>query len=228
MAWDVNLIYGYLKWQIRKNQSGGITATDFFYAWNAEQYAYHDNLIGPWQKNNNTKEGINTGIIQNEVVMSKMAPFIINYTGAISSGIANKPADYIYGLALRINGKRVTAINHDQVFAVNEDVIDPPSIAENCYYYVEYANGGVPYFSFLPNAVTSFELDYIAVCADVVWGWTLDANGRQVYNVATSVQPKWNQNTIVEITRRTLKSLGVSYKDSDFVQYGQSIIQTAD
>lgn len=224
MAWDVNQIYGCLRFIIRKNQAGNISATDFFYAWNMEQYAYHDDLVGKWQNRNNTKEGMNTGLIQNEVIMTKLAPFTIPITLPITTGNANKPADFIYTLALRINGEKVFKITHDQKWAVNQDVIDPPSIADNSYYYLEYLN----YYSFLPNTVTTCDLDYIASCTDVVWGFILDGSNRQVYNVGTSEQPKWNQNTIIEITKRTLKTLGVSYKDGDFEQYGQSIITAGD
>jgi hypothetical protein len=224
MAWNVNNIYQFLLKLIKENQAGSISATEFFYYWNAEQYAYHDDLVGKWQNRNNTKEGMNTGLIQNEVIMTKLAPFTIPITLAISSGNANKPNDFIYTLALRINDTKVFKINHDQKWAVLDDVIDPPNTTENSYYYMEYEG----YYSFLPNTVTSVELDYIASCTDVVWGFTLDGNRRQVYNSGTSTQPKWNQNTIVEITKRTLKQLGVSYKDSDFTAYGNSIIQTGD
>jgi hypothetical protein len=224
MAWNVNQIYQFLLTLIKKNQSGAVSATEFFYHWNAEQYAYHDDLIGKWQNRNNTKEGINAGLIQNEVIMTKLAPFTIPTTLTISSGNSNKPSDFIYTLALRINNKKVFKVNHDQKWAVLDDVIDPPSTTDDSYYYLEYED----YYSFLPSSVTSAELDYVASCSDVVWGYTLDMNHRQVYDSATSAQPKWNQNTIVEITKRTLKQLGVSFKDQDFAAYGNSIIQTGD
>lgn len=223
MAWNVDQVYGFLRFLIRKNQSGSISATEFFYTWNAEQYAYHDDLVGKWQNRNNTKEGMNTGLIQNEVIMTKLAPFTIPVTISIAAGKATKPTDLIYTLALRINDTKVFKITHDQKWAVLDDVIDPPSITDDSYYYLEYED----YYSFLPSAATSVDLDYVASCTDVVWGFTL-SGGRQVYDSGTSVQPKWNQNTIIEITKRSLKELGVSYKDSDFASYGQSIITTGD
>lgn len=223
MAWNIDQVYGFLRFLIRKNQSGNISATDFFYAWNSEQYAYHDDLVGKWQNRNNTKESMNTGLIQNEVIMTKLAPFTIPVTIVVVGGQAIKPNDHIYTLALRINDTKVFKINHDQKWAVLDDVIDPPSIADDSYYYLEYLN----YYSFLPTAVTSVELDYVASCTDVKWAFTI-VGGRQVYDSVLSVQPKWNQNTIIEITKRTLKSLGVSYKDNDFSSYGQSIITAGD
>lgn len=223
MAWNVDQVYGFLRFLIRKNQSGNIGATEFFYTWNAEQYAYHDDLVGKWQNRNNTKEGMNTGLIQNEVIMTKLAPFTIPVTIGVVAGKATKPDDFIYTLALRINDTKVFKINHDQKWAVLDDVIDPPSIVDDSYYYLEYED----YYSFLPTTVTSVDLDYLASCTDVKWGFTI-VGGRQVYDPATSVQPKWNQNVIVEITKRALKILGVSFKDSDFTQYGESNIRTGD
>lgn len=222
MAWSTDQLYSYLKYQLRKNSAGGISSGDFFNAWNSEQSAFHSDLLGRWQRNSNSKEGANTGLIENETIMTKLTPFIQTTTLTVTAGQAIKPSDFIYTLALRINGNKVFQVDHDSIWAVNQDVIDPPSITDNCYYYTEYQN----YYSMLPAAVTSTTLDYIQAARDIVWGSTLDGAGRQVYDPGTSVQPQWDQDTIIEITRRTLNSLGVSFKDEDFTIFGERTIQT--
>jgi len=222
MPWSVDNIYQYFNFLTNKNQSGGISVTDLFYAWNAEQSQQHQDLVGRWQKQNNTKTGIMSGLVEDEVTISALAPFIIPVTIAITGGVGFKPADYIYGVALRINGAKVFSVSHDTIWAVNDDVIDPPSIPDNSYYYTEY----LTYFSFLPPAVTSFQLDYVAETADIVWGFTLGSNNQQIYNPATSVQPKWNKNTVIEITKRALKGLGVHFDSDRFESFGDSNIQT--
>jgi len=184
----------------------------------------HDDLVGKWQRASNGKLGANSGFLENRVITTKMAPFMIPATLTIASGDANKPSDFIYQLAIRINGKEVKSINHNQIATVNDSVIDPPLESSDTYYVVTYED----YYHFLPISVTEAELDYIAAPEDVVWAFTLNGQNRQVYDAANSVQPKWNQNTIIEITRRALKSLGVSFKDSDFAQYGTSVINTGD
>jgi hypothetical protein len=226
MAWSVDTIYGCLRFLLNKNQAGGISATDFFYAWNIEQYAYHEDLVGKWEARANGKGGINTGLIQNEVTMTKLLPFTIPVTLSIAAGQGIKPLDLIYTLALRINGVKVVQVDHDQLSDVMDDVIDPASIADNKYYYTEYLN----YYSFLPIAVTNFSLDYVASCTDVVWGYSFDENGRQVYDPTPgiSVQPKWGQNTIVDITKRALTNLGVHFTDQSLTEYGKSNIITGD
>lgn len=223
MPWSVDNIYQYTRFLTNKNQAGGISATDLFNAWNAEQSQQHEDLVGRWQKQNSSRAGIMSGLIEDEVTISMLAPFIVPLTGiAVAGGLGFKPADYIYGVALRINGKKVFSVSHDMIWAVNDDVIDSPSIAEDAYYYTEYLS----YFSFLPPAVSSFDLDYVAETTDIVWGFTLDANNRQVYNPATSVQPKWNKNTVISITKRTLKGFGLHFDSREFENFGESNIQT--
>lgn len=222
MPWSVDNIYSYTKFLINKNQAGGISVSDLFNAWNAEQSQQHQDLVGRWQKQNNTKTGIMSGLIEDEVTISQLSPFIIPDTIPIAGGLGIKPTDYIYGVALRINGAKVFSIPHDTIWSVNDDVIDPPSIADDSYYFTEYLN----YFSFLPATVTTFDLDYVAETTDIVWGFTLDANNRQVYNPATSVQPKWNKNTVIEITKRTLKGFGLHFDSREFESFGESNIQT--
>ena len=229
MNWSVDEIYSFLKWLIHKNQAGGISATDFFYAWNSEQYSYQEDLLGRWQNRANGKEGLNTGLILNETEKQKLSPFTLPSTLTITSGKVDKPDNFMYELGIRMNatggtaGSRIDKIEHDKIYSVTGSVIDAPSVSNNLYYAIEYEN----YYSLLPTSITgTVSLDYIAKCVDVVWGWVYDTDYRQKYYEPTSVQPQWDQNSIITITERTLKSLGVHFKDGDFAQYGQSVIQT--
>lgn len=217
MAWTVDDIKKKMLFLTRKNQSG--TGVDeCMDAWNIEQALLHTDFLGRWQRMNNGKSGVNTGLIENETTITALSPFIKPTTIAISSGQVTKPAKFAWTQALRISGKDVIPINHDQIAAVNGSVIDPPSVADNKYYYTEYLG----YYYLLPQSVTgNASLDYIENCTDVVWGFTLDADNRKVYNVGTSVQPQWNQNEIVLITKRALTNLGISFKDGDFTNAGR-------
>lgn len=228
-TWDVNKIYGLQKFLTRTNQSGGISTTDFFNAWNTEQNAYHSDLLGKWQARSNGKTGMNTGLLLNETIMTQLSAFIIEGSVTIASGVATKPDDFIYGLARRISVSSVeylvTKINHGQIYYVNNDVIDPPSITDGTYYIVEYED----YYKVFPTAATGdLLLDYVAHPTDVKWGFTYDAQDRKVYNAGLSVQPKWSVPTVIEITKRTLSSFGVSYKDKDFQNFASKNIVTGD
>lgn len=222
MAWNVDQIYGYLRFLVRKNQSGSISSTEFFYVWNSEQMDLFQDLKGRFNARNNGKEGVNTGLIENERIEIKISPFIKTTTLAVAAGFATRPSDFSYLLAFRISGADVKHINKNQIPTVNDNVIDPPSIVNNCYYYTPY---GVQY-KFFPITVTSVDMDYLGMPSDILWAYTIDGAGRQVYNPGGSTQPQWGQEEIIEITERALKKLGVSYKDGDMAQYGNSVIQT--
>lgn len=229
--WNVNQIYEHLLWLTNKNQAGGISSDDFFYQWNTEQSSYQEDLLGRWQRSGNGKTGANTGIVLNQTMIQKLAPFTIAETLTIVAGAVTKPSDFIYEVGLRINatggtaGKKINKINHGQKSYVTESVIDAPSVANDLYYAIEYED----YYSLLPITVAgTVELDYIAECRDIKWGYTFDADGRQVYNAGTSIQPQWSKNTVIEITKRSLKSLGVHFKDKDFENFGQTNILTGD
>ncbi len=228
-TWDVNKIFSLFRFLLRKNQSGSISTEDFFNAWNTEQNAYHSDLLGKWQARNNGKTGQNTGLIMNETIMTELAPFTIPGSVTITSGKADKPDDFIYGLARRLSvggaEKLVTKINHGQIWYVNNDVIDPPSVADGTYYIVEYEG----YYSILPSTATgNLLLDYIAHPTDVSWGFTYNSKNRKVYNAGLSVQPKWSSPVVIEITKRALTSFGVSYKDKDFENFGDKNTITGD
>lgn len=228
-TWDVNKIYESLKFLLRQNQSGGISTTDFFNAWNIEQNAYHSDLLGKWQLRSNGKTGNNTGLIMNETIMTDLSPFVIEGSVSIVSGVVTKPDDFIYGLARRLELNSVeylvNKINHGQIYYVNNDVIDPPSVTDGTYYIVEYED----YYNVLPSSATGdLLLDYVAHPTDVVWGFTYDADNRKVYNAGLSVQPKWSIPTVIAITKRTLTSFGVSYKDKDFQNFGAKNTITGD
>lgn len=161
--------------------------------------------------------------------MTDLAVFTIPGSVTISSGQATKPTDFIYGLARRLNDgtseKLVTKINHGQKWYVNNDVIDPPSVADGTYYILEYED----YYEVLPSTATgSLLLDYVAQPENIVWGFTYDAQNRKVYNAGLSIQPKWQDPTIITITKRALTSFGVSYKDKDFTNFGDKNTITGD
>lgn len=220
MALSVDYLYSFARKLIRKNQSGSLSADDFNKHWNDASNTYLDDLVGRFQPNAIGKTGVNTGLIQNKTILQKLAPFTKTTPLAVNSGSANKPSDFIYMLALRINGVDVIPATHDQKGSINSSVIDPPSASDDKYYFSEI----LATYSFLPSTFTGFAtLDYISNPVDVVWAYTLDGQDRQVYNAGASVQSLWDDHSNREITKRMLTNLGVSLKDPDFAQFGAKI-----
>lgn len=225
MALTVNDIYNLMKFLIRKNATGSLSSTEFEIAWNSEQKSFQSDLLGRFQKQSNGKQGMNTGLALNQTIMTKLTPFTHNVSIPVVSGYAVKPYNFIYELGLRSTGdKQVTHVQHGQLSSVINDSIDPPSIVDGAYYTAEYDDK----YKVLPQALGVVYLDYIGTPRDVVWGYGIDIYDRRQYNQNTSTQAQWMDNDIIEITKRTLKSLGVSFKDADFVNFGQSTIITGD
>lgn len=222
MALSVNYLYEFSLKLIKKNQSGSISGVDFAYFWNDAQSTYLGDLLGRFNSRNNGKEGNNTGLILNQTQLNKLAPFTTPVTLTIASGVSDKPLDFIYRMALRINGYDVYFINHGQIASVNNSAIDPPNATDNKYYAVEYED----YYSFLPTTVTTANLDYIAYPNSIVWGYTYSSEGQQKYNPGTSVQSKWDDVSSLEITKRMLSTMGLSLKDKDFENFGNKTIIT--
>lgn len=223
MALSVDYLYNFSLNLIKKNQAGALGSIEWARHWNDSANTYQDDLLGRFQNRNNGKLGGNTGLIENETIETKLAPFTKTDAIVIAAGNGPKPSDLIYLLALRINGNQVIHINKNQIAAVNDNVIDPPSIANEAYYYTPYLN----YYTFLPNTVTAATIDYIATPIDVVWGFTIVA-GRQVYNAGTSIQSQWDDHSNREITKRMLTNLGCTFKDNDFLNFGRSVQQTGE
>jgi hypothetical protein len=219
--WNVNQIYSFLRWLLRKNQAGAISSGDFFNSWNSESSSYFQDLLGRFQARANGKLGINTGLIEDETVETKLSPFTKTATIAVAGGTSALPDDFIYKIGLRVNGVDVFHVNKNQIASVVNSSFDAPSVSANRYYYSLYDDG----YHFFPNTVASAELDYISHPIDIVWAYTI-VSGRQQYNAGASVQPAWLQTDIIEITKRSLKSFGVSFHDRDFSEFGNSVINT--
>src|ERR1700761_8704656 len=111
MAWSVDQIYSFTKFLVNKYQSNTISAESLFYAWNSQQRMYISDLIGRFQRNNNGKGAANTGLIENEVILTKLLPFTIPVTLTVTAGQATKPTGFIYNLAARIDGEVVIMVN---------------------------------------------------------------------------------------------------------------------
>lgn len=223
MALSVDYVYQFALKLIKKNMAGGLGSIDFQYQWNDAQSSYMDDLLGRFQARNNGKTGANTGLLENETILQKLSPFTKPVDLTITSGNATKPDDFIYRLALRINGVDAFKINQSQIATVNGSAIDAPSIANNQFYFVEYEG----YYYLLPHTlpgsgITTAQLDYICEPTMVVWGFVIDGSGRQVYEPTTSVQPEWDSNSCLEITKRMLANLGVAFKDADFANFGKA------
>lgn len=227
MGYSVDNIYTYMRFLVNKNQSGGVSDTDLFYSWNSQQRSYQADLLGRWQNRNNTKTGANIGLIEDARIMEILSEFTINDLFDVTNGLVVKPDNFIHLLSMRINDETVTPINTDQTSSVLKSVIDAPSEDTDTYYYTQNNLGFILYPQTLSGSGI-VALDYIVKPTDIVWGYTWDTDNRQIYDPLTSVQPQWQDDVIVEITKRTLTELGVRFSSQDLQNFGKTAIATGD
>jgi len=224
MGLSVDYLQNFVLSLIKKNQAGGLGNEDFERFWNDEQAAYQADLLGRFQAKNNGKTGINTGLIQDETILQKLSAFISPYPLTITNGKADKPKDFVYRVSLMSGNFNAYKINYNQRDSVVNSVIDPPSVPEDTFYFLEYED----YYEFIPNTLTSATLDYVKLPPNIKWGFTYDSEGRQVYNAGTSIQSLWDDNSNREICKRVLKLIGVSFKDNDFSNFGNTAVATGE
>lgn len=220
---NVNDLYRMLLFVLNKNQAGGLSVDDFEDSYNTAQSQYFSDLVGRFQQYQYGRAIPRVGLGENETVMTKLAPFIMNASVAVSGNSAPKPDGLIRLLAMRYGNTKVFRVEHDKVWSAVTSYIDAPSTSN--VYYVEYADAWTIYPT---SGISSVTIDYLRKPADIVWAYTVDADGRYEYTSSGSVDPEWDDISAVEIATRALKILGVHFKDGDFVAYGQSVLNNGE
>lgn len=220
---NVNDLYRITRGFINKNQAGGLNVSDFQDTFNTAQDQYFSDLVGRFQQYQNGRSIPRVGIADNETVTTKLSPFIENASVALSGGVGVKPDGFIRLLAMRYGTTKVFRVEHDKKWSAESSYIDPPS-ATNVY-YTEYST----FWSILPTSgVSSVTIDYLRKPARIVWNYSTDADGRYVYQSSGSVDPEWDDISTLEIATRCMKILGVHFKDADFMNYGQSVLNNGE
>ena len=216
-------VYSILRFIVRKNQLGSLSPDDFQYAFNTAQRNYYDFLVGRIEQYRYDKAVPRVGIAMTDNVMSRLTPFQMSATPAVTSGSANKPADFNKLLSmLTASNNRIQRVEENRLAERLNDSIDPAS--ETNAFYVEKPSA----WSIYPSTIASIKVNYLKVPNNVVWGYTLDGSGRPVYSAGTSTDPVWYDNDIDEIIARACKILGISIKENALVSYGQSVINTGE
>jgi hypothetical protein len=219
----VDQVYKILKFIVRKNQLGSLPPAEFEYAFNTAQRNYYDLLVGRIEQYRYGSPISRIALSMTDNVVTRLMPFQKTATLTVSSGVTTKPNDFNKLLAMYTpNNFRVYRIEEDRFAERIQDSIDPVDEA-NAFYVEQKTNWRI-----YPITLNNLTLKYLYVPINVVWGYTLDGQGRPVYNPATSVQPEWLENDYDEIIARAAKIIGVSLKDQLDIQYGNSVIQTGE
>lgn len=200
--------------------NGDITPQEFNDVINTAQRSFQSYLIGELQQYQYGHAQARIQYSQNETSRQKITPLI--YSGFAltinSSGNANYPADYCVtdSMLTTTGNSRIRYCKQENLYSTVNSVIDP--VASNPIFLIEKDK-----FQFYPITQASARLNYIRNCPNIVWGYTIDGNGREVYNQASSTDPVWQDLDMLEIIVRALAIIGCNLQLGVVSQYANDI-----
>lgn len=216
---SVDELYQLAQFISNKNQNGYISPEDFNLLINQAQTSFLDYLLGEFQQYQYGKSKARVEYSQNANTRNRLQPLIYNYNLTVNSnGFVTYPSDFIQTDAMwtYYGNNRVRYVQQDRLWSVYNSKIDP--VSANPIYLLEQEG-----YQFYPSSIANARLSYIKNPTRIYWAYTLDANGRPVYDASRSEQPVWYDVDLLEILARVLKMVGVSLKDGEVAQYAESI-----
>jgi len=205
---------------VNKNQNGTLTAEDFNRIANLGQDSFVAYLLGNFQTYQPGRPISKVELGQNSVVRQRLAPVIYGYTlGVNAAGFSPYPADYmqtdsmwgIYG-----NYNRIRFVDQTKIDPTFHSVIDP--IATNPVYMLEDTG-----FQFEPKTQWQAKLRYVKVPPRIQWGFDLDGNNRRIYSPVNSIDPIWDEATMLDIIVRSLAVIGLNLQMNQVESYANMI-----
>lgn len=215
----VDFAYQIVQYAANKAQSGYITPAQFNLIINQAQLGYASFLLGTLQKYSQGRSNAPVEFGQNQVVRQRLTPIIYGYILSIDAdGFSPYPGDYTQTDAITtIYGyDRVRYVQQDYLYSVLNSTIDP--VASNPIYLIEDEG-----FRFYPNNLLQSRLSYVRIPPNIYWAYTEDVNGIPAYNPALSVDPVWQDVSMLEIIVRALALVGVNLQLGVVSQYADMI-----
>jgi hypothetical protein len=152
---------------------------------------------------------------------SAVAGAALNIT-AVGTGTQTFTGETATGTAIGVAQEEyeITRVEQDRLATNLASYYDYPD-SQNCIY--TQFNG---YIQFYPINIATANLIYLKKPANMVWGYTLNGSGRQVYSEALSTNPVWYDTDMNEIIYLALSYIGVNLKDPDVSQFANMKTQT--
>jgi len=227
---SIDEVYQLVLYSTSKNlQQGYVSPQDFNLVINQAQKSYLSYLLGAFQQYQPGRPIARVQFGQNTIIRTRMAPIIYWQDLNVDPfGYAQYPADYLQVDAMfSIYGyNRIRAVQQDSLYSYYNSVIDP--VASNPIYILEDTG-----FHFYPENIGQAKLSYVANPPDMVWAYTIDpgtgiptysANGGpSVIPTTGSVDPVWDDASILEIVVRALSIIGVNLQLNTVEQYSMVI-----
>lgn len=208
-------------------QRGNVSPQRFNLIINQASTSFLNYLLGQFQTYNYGKAEARVQFGVNETARQRLTP-LINPPSSLtidSTGLAPYPTgfeqvDAMFSLTM----DRIRFFPQHKLYSYLNDPID--LINSNPGYVLE--SGG---FRFYPNTTYNSTqlpgalLSYVQTPPLIVWAYTLDGNGRPVYDAGLSVGLPWYEVDCLEVISRALKMIGVNLGSGEISKYGEMIIK---
>lgn len=214
----VDFAYRLVQFITSKSQNGYVTPDEFNLSINQAQTGYLDYLLGQFQQYRDGRPVSRVQFGENEITRQRLSPVIVNTTLSIDGGgEAAYPADYQQTDTLLTSANaKIKYVKQDYLASYLSSRINP--VATNPIYLIENAG-----FKFYPATLGSAKLSYIKTPPTIVWGYTTDVNGLPVYDAGASVDPVWDDVSMMDIISRALRIIGVNLQSNVVSQYANEI-----
>lgn len=220
MAFSIDTCYLIISFWLKKNQAGSISPDRFNLSFNAaqrEQFNWLSGNIEQWQY---SKPAPRIGIGYSQVIEERLAPFIVSPPTLTipASGQITKPLDLVRLLSLSTSSNTIPLkrVSHDRIWSFMGSVINP--VSSTYPIFIEYNN----YYQVYPTNLGSADIIYLRMPKEAKWAYTLDTNGRPIYDPANSINPEWKDVDINEILIRQIKQIGISIREQQLIQYART------
>ncbi len=212
--------YQVMKYAVAKNQSQGyLSADDFNRVIKIGAIQYQSYLLGNFPQYTPGRPVARVELGQNSVVRQRLAPVIYGYNLNIDvNGFSPYPGDFLQVDAMwSIYGyQRIRFADQHKFASIYNSRIDP--VISNPIYVLEDVG-----FRFFPQYTATAKLHYVRDVPAINWAYTLDGNGRPVYDPVNSIQPVFDDLAMWDIMCRALMLVGVNLQMPIVMQYAKEI-----
>jgi len=188
-----------------------LSPNDFNLVWNRAERRFFNLQYKKYGANQNSTESLSK-------FKTDPLPITVDVTGQYT-----KPTDILHidSLTHVYNGIDVSVrrVENDRLASHLSSSYDAPSLEFPIY--VEYKT----VLQFYPITLATAKFVYLQDLADSFWGYTITGN-KPVYDVTTSVQPKWSDSDIDEILYIAMSDLGLNMNDVNLQNFASQKIQT--
>lgn len=199
---------------LKANTRGRNTAKEFNEAVNYASRKIYMDFYGNQQMYAPNRAVSRISYEESQRISDALKPFKSEPTPiSVSLNKFQTPKDNQHVISVRYNGIDVKRFDEDEIGTVlNSSIVAP---TKEYPAYVEYP----AYLKVYPSTISTISVVYLKKPTDAKWAYTLDANGREVYDSVNSVDLQWNEDMYNQLMAVTLEMTGLTLKDSDLTQF---------